>query len=65
MKFEQRFDLQILCAFCGHHNHLIVATVSLPDSYAISCSICGGAIGTIGEIRPRREAGSDKLMVAH
>jgi hypothetical protein len=56
MSSEQRFDLHITCNFCGHDNHLTVATVSLPDCHVINCSVCGGAVGTFGEIRPRRDA---------
>lgn len=59
---ERRFDLQITCTFCGHDNHLTVATVSLHDGHVINCSICGCAVGTIGEIKPRREAENTQVV---
>jgi transcription elongation factor Elf1 len=48
---EERFELRVTCNYCGHHNQLTIATVSLPDCYLVNCSTCGGSIGTISKIR--------------
>jgi transcription elongation factor Elf1 len=56
--YERRFDLLLTCVFCGHHNRLTIATVSLPDCHIVNCSVCGGALGTLGNVRgqPPQEA---------
>lgn len=55
MNLEQRYDLRVTCTFCGHDNHLAVAAVSLPDNHVVNCSACGGAVGTIAQIKTPRE----------
>ena len=62
MNFEQRFDLRAICAFCGHDNQLSVAAVSLPDSHVVNCSVCGGAVGRVADLKSLR--GAEKVPQA-
>lgn len=51
MNLNQRYELNATCPFCGHATHLAVAAVSLPNNQLVKCAVCGGAIGTIAELR--------------
>src|SRR4051794_15420911 len=64
MNSEQRFDLLFSCKFCGHDNHLAVATVSLREDHLVSCTVCGAAVGTIAELKLPRAAELPKLAAA-
>lgn len=55
MNSEQRFDVHVTCTTCGHDNQLSVATVSLPESHALNCSVCGRTVGTLAQGRIVRE----------
>ena len=48
---EEKFELRVTCNYCGHHNQLTIAAVSLPECYLVNCSTCGAGIGTVGAIR--------------
>lgn len=48
---EGKFELRVTCNYCGHHNQLTIAAVSLPECYLVNCANCGGNIGTVGKIR--------------
>ena len=48
--YERRFELSINCGYCGHHNRLTIATVSLPDFHLLNCALCCGTLGTVASV---------------
>jgi len=56
MSSEQRLDLHVTCDYCGHENHLTVATASLSDQHPVNCAVCGGKVGTLADLKARDPA---------
>ena len=51
MTSDQRFDMRVTCAYCGHASTISVAAVSLPGDHRVNCPVCGTSMGTIAQIK--------------
>jgi len=58
MPSDNSHAFELHCDFCNHTTTLVLAAVSISADIDVHCPLCGGRLGTLGELAEATQCNS-------